>query len=70
MISCTSRRSPRSGYLFTDDVVLAAEQAHLQQLGDFDHAGADAVVDVVVVVGDLVGEVGDLGFEAGLAGVG
>jgi hypothetical protein len=49
-----------------DDVVLPAEQTHVQQLGDFDHPGADAVIDIVVVIGDFIGQVGNLGFEAGL----
>ena len=35
-----------------------------------EEAGVDAVVEVVAVVGDLVGEVGDLGFEGGGRGGG
>ena len=40
-----------------------ANSAHLAQVVERDQPGAQAVVDVVVVVGDLVGEVGDLRFE-------
>ena len=42
------------------------EQRHLEQLLDADQAGADAVVDVVVVVGDLVGEIRELRLQARL----
>lgn len=34
-----------------------------------DQAGAEAVVEIVAVVGDFVGEIGDLGFEGGGFGV-
>lgn len=54
------------GVFVRDNVVLPPEQANFQQLGDFDHPGADAVVDVMVVVSDFVGQVRNLGFEAGL----
>jgi len=47
--------------------VLAAEDRDLAQLLDRDQAGADAVVDVVVVVGDRVGQVGELCLERRLA---
>ena len=42
------------------------EDAHFAQLLELIRPGAHAVVDVVVVVGDLVGEVGDLRLEPGL----
>ncbi len=48
------------------DVELAAEEAGLAQLIEADQLRPDAVVDVVVVVGDLVGHIGDLRLEAGL----
>ena len=38
---------------------------HVLQLPDRDISGAEAVVDVVVVIGDVVGECGDLAFERG-----
>ncbi len=66
MISWTSRRSPRSGVLGDHDVVLTAKEANLAKLAQVHELRADAVVDVVVVVGNFVREVGDLGFEAGL----
>ena len=48
-------------------VVLAPEQRHVAQAVERDQSGAQAVVDVVIVVRDLVGEIRDLRFEAGLA---
>lgn len=41
----------------------------LGELGFGEEAGLDAVVEVVAVVGDFVGEIGDLGFEAGVGEV-
>ena len=41
----------------------------LGELSFGEEAGLDAVVEVVAVVGDFVGEVGDLGFEAGVGEV-
>ncbi len=41
----------------------------LGELGFGEEAGLDAVVEVMAVVGDFVGEVGDLGFEAGVGEV-
>ncbi len=46
---------------------VAREQRNILQLGQLQQARAQPVVDVVVVVGDLVGEVGDLRLEARLA---
>ena len=48
-------------------VVLLGEQAHLTELFDCDEFRAQAVVDVVVVVGDFIGDVGQLGLETRLA---
>jgi hypothetical protein len=42
---------------------MPGEQRHRFELRDVEQAGAQAVVDVVVVVGDLVGQIGDLRFE-------
>jgi hypothetical protein len=39
------------------------ENADLRKLFDREQTGAQAIVDVVVVVGDLVGEIGELRFE-------
>ena len=36
------------------------------QIFQIQQAGAQAVVDIMVIVGDLVGEIDDLGFQAGL----
>ena len=63
MVSCTSRRSPSSGYCARDRVVLAAEHAHFVQCRQVDQLRADAIIDIMVVVGDLVGEIGDLRLE-------
>ena len=57
------------GVALDDAVVLAAEDRDPAQLLDRDQAGTDAVVDVVVVVGDRVGQVGELRLERGLAAV-
>ena len=54
------------GVFFTNEGVVAREQGHLRDLIDGDQPRPQAVVDIVVVVGDLVGEVGQLGLEAGL----
>ena len=43
-----------------------ADQRHVAQIVDAEQAGAQAVVDVVVVVGDVVGERGDLRLGAGV----
>lgn len=41
----------------------------LGELGFGEEAGLDAVVQIVAVVGDFVGKVGDLGFQAGVGKV-
>ena len=45
--------------------VLPPEQRHLAQAVQHDQPRAHAVVDIVIVVRDLVGEIGELRFEAG-----
>ena len=47
-------------------VVEAPDQRHVHQLRHAEQAGAHAVVDVVRVVGHLVGQVDQLRFERGL----
>jgi len=49
--------------------VLPAKQTHLAQIAHADELCAQAVVDIVVVVGDLIGKVGDLRLEPRLAPV-
>src|SRR5262245_5130485 len=44
---------------------VAADDVHPDEALQLDEPGAQAVVDVVVVIGDLVGEVGDLRLERG-----
>src|SRR5216684_8380979 len=41
------------------------DERHLGEIGDGEEAGAQPVVDVMVVVGDVVGERGDLRFWPG-----
>ena len=53
--------------LLAHRLVLAADHFQLTQLVDRDQAGADAVVDVVIVVGDGIGEVRELRLERRLA---
>ncbi len=43
-----------------------ADERHLGEIGDGEEAGAQPVVDVMVVVGDVVGERGDLRFWPGI----
>src|SRR6266404_1762741 len=50
-----------------DGVVLPPEHAHLAQRGQVQQLRADAIIHVVIVVGDFVGEIGDLRFEPRLA---
>jgi len=54
------------GVLGQRGVSEAHEQRHGFELFHGDQAGAHAVVDVVGVVGDLIGEVAQLGLQAGL----
>ena len=50
-------------------LVVVSKQLHLQQLIDADQARAHAVVDVVRVVGNRIGQVAQLGLQAGLGAV-
>jgi hypothetical protein len=47
-------------------VVMSRKQRHCAQLLDAQKAGTQTIIDVVVVVGDLVGDVRDLCFESRL----
>ena len=48
---------------------VAGKQLHRGQLFQCNKPGAQAVVHIVIVVGDLVGEVGDLRLKRGVAAV-
>ena len=55
-----------AGVLLFDACVAAGEDVDvLSDVADLEQAGLDAVVEVGGEVGDLVGEVDDLGFERG-----
>ena len=56
-----------SGYRSTTACVKAREHANVEQFLDADQPGPHTIVEVVIVVGDLVGQVGDLRFEPGLS---
>ena len=45
---------------------MAFKQRHRCELRNLEQTGSQTVIDVVVVVGDLIGQVGDLCLEAGL----
>ena len=47
-------------------IKVTAEDADFGQLLERDQTGTQAVIDIVVVVGNLIRQVGDLGFQAGL----
>ncbi len=64
--SCTSAPSAELRVLPAHELELAAEHATAAQVLDRDQPGTNAVVDVVVVVGDLVGKVRQLRLEARL----
>src|SRR3712207_8823342 len=62
------RRPPRSTLfpyttLFRSVLPVALHERDLDQRLQLDQPGADAVVDVVIVVGDVVGDGGDLRLE-------
>ena len=65
-VSCTRRRPGRFGYSRMHLVELALHQRHLGCFFQRDQASADAVVDIVIVVGDLVGEIRQLRLQPGL----
>jgi len=56
----------KPGMLTPCSGVVAVEQADLAQVGYVDEARAQSIVHVVIVVRDLVGEIGELGLEARL----
>ena len=62
-VSWMRRRPASSGIRLQHGRSVAFEDRDLAELLELEQAGAQPVVDVVVVVGDLVGEVGDLRFE-------
>ena len=66
-VSCTRRRPGRSGYSRSTSLKLPPHQRHLGDLLERDQAGANAVVDIVIVVGNFIGEIRQLRLEAGLA---
>ncbi len=68
-VSYRARRPGQAGVFRCHLVVKAGEQVHFHHLRHGDQAGAQAVIDVVIVVGDFVGQIGQLGFEAGLGAI-
>ena len=64
MVSCTTRARPGPD-IAARPRRTGGEHAHLAQRRQIDQLCTDAVIDVVVVVGDLVGEVGDLRLKPG-----
>jgi hypothetical protein len=64
--SWMSRRGERRAVALRDRIVLAPENCEPAQLLDRDQPRAQTVVDIVVVVGDLVGHVCELRLEARL----
>jgi len=56
-----------AGIFLGDDPEHVADQRQLHQVGDLEQAGAQAVVDVVVVVGDVVAQGSDLRLRPGMA---
>ena len=67
-MSRTSARLPllgrQAGVAPIDRVPQPPHQRQLEQLVDVEQAGAKPVVDVVIVIGNVVGNRGDLRFEA------
>jgi len=54
------------GVVLADRGVFALEQAHVGEAGHVDETRPQPVVDVVIVVGDLIGQVGNLRLETRL----
>ena len=50
-------------------VKMPAHQRDFAQVFERDQAGAQTIVDIMVVVGNLIGEVGQLGLESGLLAI-
>jgi len=46
--------------------MLLAKELYVTKTIDGDQAGAQAVVNIVIIVGDLVGDIGYLRFKSGL----
>lgn len=59
-------RAGETGEIVTDFLVAVTPDIEVIELARFDEAGIEAVVKVVGVVGDFVGQIGDLGLEGGL----
>ena len=51
---------------FVDDVVLLAKQFDVFHVVELNQTVAQAIVDIVIVIGCFVGQVGTLCFQAGL----
>ena len=58
------------GEIGADLLETVAPYVKMGQLGGVDEAGVESIVEVVGVVGNLVGEVGNLGLQGGLVGGG
>ena len=58
---------PMPGYFCSTMHEHLADQRQVAQVGDLEQAGAQAVVDVVVVVGDVVAQRRDLRLGPGMA---
>ena len=65
--SWISRDGPMPGYFRRHDGEHLADQRQVHQVGDLEQAGAQAVVDVMVVVGDVVAQCRDLRLRPGMA---
>ena len=66
-VSWITRRSAMSGMGLAHPFNVPRQQRHLFELFQRDQPGTQAVIDIMVVVGDLVGEVGDLRLQRGTA---
>jgi hypothetical protein len=55
-----------AGISFPGDCGVTRKEADFAELLERDQPRAQAVIDVVIVVGDLVGKVADLRFQRGL----
>ena len=65
--SWISRDWPMPGYFCATIDEHLADQRQVHEIGDLEQAGAQAVVDVVVVVGDVVAQRRDLRLRPGMA---
>ena len=64
-VSWIRRRPAMCGYSASRLGRMAGEEADSVELLEREQAGAQAVIDIVVVVGDLVGQIADLRFQRG-----